>query len=339
MKITAQQIANIINGTVVGDPDAEVSGFSKIENGKPGTVSFIVDKKYLPYLENCQSSVVIISSDIDIEQKVNATLVVADNARFAMIELIRMYENLMKSTLKGIHPSAVIEHDVVIGKDVYIGAGSVVMHNSSIGNNCTIHPQVYVGVDVNIGNNTVLMPGVKIYAGNVIGDNCIIHAGTVIGADGFGYTQENGTNVKIPQIGNVVIGNNVEIGANCTIDRAMFDSTIIHNGVKLDNLIHIAHNVEIEENTIIAALSAVAGSSTIGKNCMIGGQVGIIDHLKIGNNVKIVSQSGIMSNIKDDKVVMGAPAFNFTDFKKSYVCFKKLPEIVKHLDDESKNNQ
>ena len=332
MKFTAKQISDKVNGTIIGDPNETFSGFSKIEDTQTNTISFIGSSKYLEFLPETKANVIIISRELVHESKYNVTLIVVDDAHQAFVELIRMFYKMTRNELSGISEQAVIDKSASIGNNCYIGSTVVVFKNVSIGHNCQIYPQVFLGANVTVGDNTILMPGVKIYDNCAVGNNCLIHAGVVIGSDGFGFTQENGVNVKVPQMGNVIVGNDVEIGANCAIDRATLGSTIVNDGVKLDNLVHIAHNAEVGVNTVIACQTAVAGSTKIGHNCMIGGQVGMIDHLKIGNNVKIVAQSGLMHDIKDNEIIMGAPGFNFSLFKRCYVYFRNLPAIVKRLE-------
>lgn len=341
MQFTAKELAKIIDGTIIGNPETVISGFSKIEAALPNTLCFVGSPKYTKYIMTSQAAIIIICKDLVPKEPVdNIALIAVDDAHQAFVELMRIYTEL--TTPKepvGISEHAVVDDKAVIGENCYIGATTVIMQNVVIGKQNKIHPQVYIGNNVKIGDNNVIYPGVKIYDNCKIGNNCIIHAGTIIGTDGFGFTQENGISIKVPQLGNVVIGNDIEIGANCTIDKATLGSTIIHDGVKLDNLIHIAHNCEICDNTLITSLTGIAGSTVIGKNCMIGGQVGIIDHIAIGNNVRIVAQSGIMHDVKDNATIMGAPAFNFSDYMRSYACFRNLPQKLKQLENETKNSK
>lgn len=339
MNFTARQIAEMIHGTIIGNPDVSFSGFSKIEDTQPRTISFIGAPQYVKYLSETKAEAIIITRKLVPDCQCNTTLIVVEDAHQAFVELIRMYDKLTKNDLAGISSNAFIDNTAKIGNDCYIGDTTVIMKNAVIGDNCKIYPQVFLGANVTIGPGTTLMPGTKIYDNCHVGSNCLIHAGVVIGSDGFGFTQENGINVKVPQLGNVIIGDDVEIGANSAIDKSTLGSTVINNGVKLDNLVHIAHNVEIGANTVIAAQSVVAGSTKIGHNCLIGGQVGISDHLTIGNNVRIVSQSGIIHNIGDNETVMGSPAFNQKSYLRSYACFRNLPKRLNELDDAAKNNK
>lgn len=328
MEFTAKRIAEYLNGEVVGNPNEKISNVSRIEEGKPGALAFLANPKYEKYIYNTQASVVIVNRNFEPSQPVSCTLIKVDNSYQAIADLLEMKEK-SKPAKTGIDKSAYTDPSSGIGKDVYIGHFSVVSANTVLGNNVKIYPQTYIGENVTIGENTIIYPGVKIYNDCIIGKNCIIHAGSVLGSDGFGFAPMNDNNYKkIPQIGNVILEDNVEIGANTTIDRAMMGSTIIRRGTKLDNLIQVAHNVNIGENTVIAAQSGIAGSARIGSNCMFGGQVGVSGHLTVASGVKAAAQSGIASSItKDNEVVQGSPSLNAVEFKRSYVMFKKLPEI------------
>jgi len=327
MIFTARQIADLLNGTVDGNPDAQVSTVARIEEGIPGALSFLANPKYTDYIYTTQSSIVLTGKDFKPLKKINATLIRVDDAYQGIAKLLEYYDQLSKNK-QGREEQSFVSASATLGKDVYIGAFAYIGENAVIGDGVKIYPGTYIGDEVKVGNNTTLFQGVKIYHRCVIGNDCTLHAGVVIGADGFGFAPnaENNYN-KVPQIGNVVIENNVEIGANTTIDRATLGSTIIRKGVKLDNLIQIAHNVEIGENTVIAAQTGISGSTKIGKNCMIGGQVGIIGHLSIGDNVKIAAQSGVGANLKDGEIVQGSPAYGIGAYKRSYVLFRKLPEL------------
>ncbi len=327
MIFTARQIAGILNGTVDGNPDAQVSTVSKIEEGAPGSLSFLANPKYTDYIYTTKASAVIVGKDFEPQQTLSTTLIRVDDAYQSFAKLLEYYNKLNKDK-KGREEQSFVSSSAKIGKDVYIGAFVYVGENVIIGDNTKLYPGTYIGDDVKVGINTTLFQGVKVYHGCVIGNDCTLHAGVVIGGDGFGFAPNAENNYsKVPQIGNVVIEDRVEIGANTTIDRATLGSTIIRKGVKLDNLIQIAHNVEIGENTVIAAQTGVAGSTKIGKNCMIGGQVGIIGHITIGDKVMIAAQSGIGSNLKDGEIVQGSPAFGVGEYKRSYVVFRKLPEL------------
>ncbi len=331
MKFTADQIAKVLNGKIEGNKEVEVNTLSKIEEGKPGSLSFLANPKYTSYIYETQASIVIVNANFQSSKPINCTLIRVEDAYTAFSQLLEMY-NQVKLNKTGISTQAAISESSKIGKNVYIGEFVVIGENAIIGDNAKIYPQVFVGENCKIGENTTLFPGVKIYSDCVVGNNCTFHAGVVIGADGFGFAPQSDNNYKkVAQIGNVVIEDNVEIGANTTIDRATLGSTIIRKGVKLDNLIQIAHNVEIGENTVMAALSGVSGSTKIGKNCMIGGQVGMAGHLIIGDNVKIGAQAGIISNVKDGQTIIGSPAMDVVAFMKSTVYFKKLPELAKQI--------
>jgi UDP-3-O-[3-hydroxymyristoyl] glucosamine N-acyltransferase len=330
MEFTAIQIAGLLNGSVDGNHEVSVNNVSKIEEGLPGTLSFLANPKYTSYIYTTKASIVIVGKDFVPEQPILTTLIRVEDAYKAFATLLDVY-NKLKTNKKGVEAGAYVAQGAVLGNDVYVGGQAYISSNVKVGNGSKIHPQVFVGEDVEIGENTVLHPGVKVYAGCKIGSNCIIHAGTIIGADGFGFAPQGENYEKVPQIGNVILEDHVEIGANSSIDRATLGSTIIRKGVKLDNLIQVAHNVEIGENTVIAAQTGIAGSTKIGKNCMIGGQVGIIGHLSIGNDVKIAAQSGIGSNLKDGEIVQGSPAFGIGDYRRSYVVFTKLPELYKKV--------
>lgn len=344
ISFTAQQIATVLNGTIEGDPTVEVNGFSKIEEGKPGSLTFLANPKYTPYIYTTHASIVLVNNDFVAEQPISATLVRCFNAYSALAILLDMVEK-SKPVKTGIESMSFIAESASIGKDVYVGAFSYVSGKAKIGDNVKIHPQSFIGEDVTIGDNTIIYPGVKIYAGCQIGQNCIIHAGVVIGADGFGFAPENGAYKKIPQMGIVIIEDDVEIGANTTIDRAVMDATIVRKGVKLDNLIQIAHNVEVGENTVMAAQVGVSGSTKIGKHCMFGGQVGLGGHITVGDNANIGAQSGIISSIEADAKLLGAPAIPVRDFFRSSVIFSKLPDMYRQLNqlqkeiDKLKSNQ
>ncbi len=330
ISFTAEQIATVLNGTIEGDPSVVVNNFSKIEEGKPGTLTFLANPKYTHHIYNTKASIVLVNNDFVAEQPIKATLIRCFNAYASLAILLDMVEKT-KPRKTGIEPMSQISPSATIGDDVYIGSFSYIADNVNIGKQAQIYPQVYIGDNVSIGENTVIYPGVKIYAGSIIGKNCIIHSGAIIGSDGFGFAPENGAYKKIPQMGITIIEDDVEIGANTTIDRAVMDATIVHKGVKLDNLIQVAHNVEIGENTVMAAQVGISGSTKVGKSCVIGGQVGLGGHITIGDNVSVGAQSGIISNIKPDAKIIGSPAIPVRDFFKSSVTFPKLPDMYKQL--------
>ncbi len=337
MTFTAQQIATILNGEVDGNPNAEIKTFSKIEEGFPGALSFLANLKYEEYLYSCESSAVIVGEDFEAQKKVKTTLIRVPDAYEAFATLLQKYEEI-KPRKKGRESPIFIGKDSKIGENEFIGAFVRIGNNVKIGTNVSIHPNVVIGDQIQIGDNSIIFSNVTINDGCRIGNNVIIHSSTVIGSDGFGFApnSENQYN-KIPQIGNVVIKDNVEIGANCSIDRATMGSTIIEKGVKLDNFIQVAHNVEIGENTVIAAQSGIAGSTKVGKNCMIGGQVGIVGHLTIADGVKIAAQSGIGKTIKkENSIWQGSPAFEVGAYQRSLVGFRNLPEIQEKINNLEK---
>ena len=336
MKFTAEQIAGILEGTVIGDSNVEVSTLSKIEEGKKGSLTFLANPKYKSYIYSTAASITIVNNDFEPEEELATTLIKVDDAYKAFTKLLEYY-NQIKLNKSGIENPSFISESAKTGENLYIGAFSYVGDNVKIGNNVKIFPNSYIGDNVVIGNNSIIFSGGKIYSECIIGNNCVINSGAIIGADGFGFTpDENGVYSKIPQIGNVVIEDDVDIGASTTIDRATLGSTIIRKGVKLDNQIQIAHNVEIGKNTVIAAQTGIAGSTKIGENCQIGGQVGVAGHLTIGNGVRVQAQSGIGRNIKDNEVLQGSPSFGYSDWNKSYVYFKNLPKIVKTINNLEK---
>jgi len=328
MEYSAKVLAGFLNGEVEGNPDVTVNNVSKIEEGEKGTLAFLANLKYTRYLYTTEASIVLINKEFKLEKEVKCTLIRVDNAYEAFASLLEL-QNRNKPPKVGIHNTAVVEQSAKLGKDVYLGANCYVGENARIDEQVKIYPQVYIGDNVRIEKNTIIYPGVKIYHDCVIGEDCVIHAGTVIGSDGFGFAPKSDKNYKkIPQVGNVIIEDRVEIGANTTIDRATIGSTIIRRGVKLDNLIQIAHNVEIGENTVIAAQTGISGSVKIGKECMFGGQVGFIGHITIADGVKIGAQAGVAKSIKEPGMIaLGSPSFKITDYNKSYVIFRKLPEL------------
>ena len=342
MKFTAKQIAELLNGTIEGDENIIVSDLSKIEEGKTGTLSFLSNTLYTPYVYDTDASVVILNHTVSLDKPVKktCTLIRVEDAYGSFAKLLEVYYEI-KQNKNGIEQPSFISKSAKYGKDCYIGAFAYIGENVVIGNNVKIYPHCFIGDNVTIGDNTILFSGVKIYYDCVIGKNCTIHASTVVGSDGFGFAPNSENNYKkIPQIGNVIIEDHVEIGSNTSIDRATMGSTIIRKGAKLDNLIQIAHNVEIGENTVMAGGSFVAGSSRIGKNVMIGGQAGVVGHVKVADGVKIAGQSGVASHIeKEGLVVQGSPAFPIGDYQRSYVLFRgfqKLNDRIRFLEAEIK---
>jgi UDP-3-O-[3-hydroxymyristoyl] glucosamine N-acyltransferase len=342
MKFTANQIAELVSGTIVGSTDVTVSDFSKIEEASSGTLTFLANPKYEEYIYATKASIALVNSDFTPTNDLpsNLTLIKVENAYESLAKLLQIYEDMNQQN-EGIEDPVFIHPTAKIGKSVYIGAFSHVGANAVIGDNCQIFPHCHIGNDSVLGKGSKLFSGVKIYNKIKIGISCTIHSGAVIGSDGFGFAPNKDNEYqKVPQIGNVIICDHVEIGANTTIDRATMGSTIIGKGVKLDNLVQIAHNVEIGENTVIAAQTGVAGSTKIGRDVMIGGQVGIVGHIKIADGTKIAAQSGIGGNMtEENQIVQGSPAFFIGDFKRSYVLFKNLPELrnqIKDLEDQIK---
>ena len=334
MNFTAAIIAEFLKGSVEGNPEASVSDISKIEEGKPGTLSFLANPKYEKFIYETQSSIVIVNADFQPQKEISSTLIRVKNAYESFAALLRLYEQ-SKPQKSGISNMAVISDTASMGKELYVGEFTVISENASIGDGVQLYPQVYVGDHVTIGEGTILHPGVKVYEGCVIGAHCVIHAGAIIGADGFGFAPNKENNYeKVPQVGKVILEDHVEIGANTTVDRATLGATILRKGVKLDNLIMIAHNVEVDENTVIAAQSGISGSTKVGKNCMFGGQVGLIGHINIASGVKIAAQSGITKDIKEEGIVIqGSPAFEFGPYQRSYLLFRNLPKIREQINE------
>ncbi len=328
MNFTAKVIADFLKGTIEGDPEATVNDVAKIEEGKPGTLSFLANPKYERFIYESDSSIIIVNKDFTPQKKVKATLVRVENAYEAFAALLNLYEQ-SKPKKQGIHKQSSISESATLGENPYVGAWAVIGDHAKIGNNVQIYPQVYIGDNTVIGDNTILYPGVKVYHDCTIGSDCVLHAGSVVGADGFGFAPNPENNYqKIPQLGTVILEDQVEVGANTTIDRATMGSTVIRKGVKLDNLVMVAHNVEIGENTVIAGQTGIAGSTKVGKNCMFGGQVGLIGHIHIADNTRIAAQSGVTKDVKEEgKILQGSPTFEFAPYQKSYLLFKKLPEL------------
>src|SRR5665647_194355 len=338
MEFTAATIAGFLKGEIEGNPDIKVNTIAKIEEGIEVALSFLANPKYEHYIYETKSSVVLVNRSFVPSASIGATLIRVENSYEAFASLLRLVDQA-RPRKKGIHPAAIIETSAKVGSDVFIGPYAYIGENCVIGDGCSIYPHVYIGDNTRLGNSCTLNPGVKIYHDCLLGEGCIIHAGSVIGSDGFGFApQSDNEFMKIPQLGNVVLEDHVEIGANVTIDRATMGSTIIRKGVKLDNLIQIGHNVEIGENTVMAAQTGIAGSSKVGKNCMFGGQVGIAGHLKVADGTKIGAQAGIAGDVKEENTaIIGSPAIDFRLFLKSSVIFKKLPEMKVKLDSLEKD--
>ena len=330
MEFTAQQIAAFLRGTVEGDPEVKVSNFSKIEEGKPGTLTFLANPKYEHHIYHTEASIVLVNQDFTPTEPIHTTLIRVENAYTALAQLLNMVEQA-KSKKSGVDSTAFIAPTASVGEDCYIGNMAYIGERVKLGNNCQVYPFAYIGDNVEIGDNTILYPHVTVYHDCRIGQHCILHAGSVIGADGFGFAPEGEQYKKIPQLGNVVIEDNVEIGANTTIDRAVMDSTIIRQGVKLDNLIQIAHNVEVGENTVMAAQVGIAGSVKVGKHCMFGGQVGLAGHIQIADDVTLGAQAGVISSVKEATTLLGAPAIQARNFMRSSAIFNRLPELYRTI--------
>lgn len=336
MVFTAGQIAGILEGIVEGNPEEAVHKLAKIEEGEKGALTFLANPKYTAHIYNTKASVTIVNKDFVPDGVITTTLIKVEDAYTSFSKLLEYY-NQVKNNKVGIESPVFTAETATYGEDLYLGAFSYLGNNVRLGDNVKIYPNVYIGDNVVIGNNVTVFAGAKIYSETSIGNNCVIHSGVVLGADGFGFTpNESGAFNKVPQTGNVVIEDDVDVGAGTTIDRATLGSTILRKGVKLDNQIQIAHNVEIGEHTVIAAQTGIAGSTKIGKHCMIGGQVGIVGHIVIGDYVKIQAQSGIGRNVKDKEVLQGSPALNYGDYNKSYVYFKNLPKINTRIDNLEK---
>lgn len=333
MEFNAATIAGFLKGEIEGDPEINVNTIAKIEEGQAGALSFLANPKYEHYIYTTKSSIVLVNKSFVPSAHIGATLIKVADAYEAFASLLRLVDQA-RPRKQGVHKSAVIEPTAKTGSDVYIGPYAYVGENCIIGDNCSIYPYVYIGDNTRLGNNCIINPGVTIYHDCVLGEGCIIHAGTVIGSDGFGFApQSDSEYMKIPQLGNVVLEDHVEIGANVTIDRATMGSTIIRKGVKLDNLIQIGHNVEVGENTVMAAQTGVSGSTKIGKNCMFGGQVGLAGHIKIANGTKIGAQAGLLGGVKEENtIIIGSPAIDLKKFLKSSIIFKNLPELKTKVD-------
>ena len=333
MEFTAAQISFIINGTIEGDANTVVTSFGKIEEAKLHQLTFLANPKYEDYLYSTNASIVILNDSYELKEPVKATLIRVPDAYTAFAQLLSTYQEMARQQLKGIQQPSYLPTTVTLGIDVFIGAFSYFGENVKVGNNTKVYPNTFIGDNVQIGNNCFIHPGVKIYYGCILGDNVTIHAGTVIGSDGFGFApQADGSFKKVPQIGNVVIEDNVEIGANTSVDRATIGSTIIKSGAKLDNLIQIAHNVEVGQNTVIAAQAGVSGSTKIGDNVMIGGQAGLVGHIQIADGSKINAQSGVSKSLKNpNSTVTGSPAADYTSALRSQAVFRNLPLMEKRL--------
>ncbi|MBR4844513.1 MAG: UDP-3-O-(3-hydroxymyristoyl)glucosamine N-acyltransferase [Alistipes sp.] len=331
MQFTAEMIAALLSGEIVGDKSATVSTVSSIDGGKAGSLAYLTNPKYEQYIYTTEASIVLVDKTFEPKEEVKTTLIKVENVGECVLNLLEMY-NAARPRKQGISKLASISEKATIGENCYIGDFVVIEDGAKIGDNVQLYAQCYIGDNVTIGDGTKFYPGVKIYEGCKIGKNCIFHAGVVIGADGFGFAPKaDGTFAKIPQLGNVIIEDNVELGANTCIDRAKTDSTIIHSGVKLDNLIQIGHNVEVGANTVMSAQVGIAGTTKVGSNCFIAGQVGIADHITVGDRVKIGSKSGIDKSVGDDEIRFGYPALPGIQYHRSFAVFRQLPDMAQKL--------
>ena len=340
MEFSAQQIAMLLGGKIMGDANRKVSDVGPIESAHEGQLSFLCDAKYLPHLPQTGASVVLMTESIAFDGETNATLIRVENARAAMGQLLSLVAKAMNPAKQGVEQPSFVSEGVAIPEDAYIGAFAYIGKNVQLGKGVQIYPHTYIGDNVKIGDNTILYSGVKVYYNCVIGKDCILHAGVVIGSDGFGFEPDaNGVNQKLPQIGNVIIEDDVEIGANTTVDRAMMGSTIIHRNAKLDNLVQVAHNVEIGESTFMCAQVGVAGSTKVGGHCILAGQVGVAGHITIADNCVFGAQSGIANNVKKSGMYQGSPIIDAMNWRRSVVGFKQLPDLIKKIQELEKKQQ
>lgn len=332
MEFNLGQVAHILNGDLEGDGSLKVATISNIEDGQPGSITFLSNPKYESYLYKTEATAVIVSKSLTLKSEVNTALIRVDDPYASFTTLLAEYQRLTTITKSGLESPNFIDPSAKIGKDVYIGAFAYIGAGAVIGDGAQIYPQTYVGDDVKIGEKTILYPGVKVYAKCQIGAKCTLQAGAILGSDGFGFApQADGTYQTIPQMGKVIVEDHVDIGANTVVDCATFDATIIKKGVKLDNLIQVAHNVEIGDNTVIAAQAGISGSTKIGRQCVIGGQAGIVGHLKLEDGTKVQAQSGVTKNTRSESAWYGSPAIAYNNYVKSYAIFRKLPDVMKRL--------
>jgi UDP-3-O-[3-hydroxymyristoyl] glucosamine N-acyltransferase len=337
MEFSAQQIAMLLGGKITGDANRKVSDVGSIETAKEGQLTFLCDAKYITHLPSTNASVVLMTESIPFEGETQATIIRVENARAAMGQLLALVAKAMNPAKQGIEQPSFISEGVEVPEDAYIGAFAYIGKNVKLGKGVQIYPHTYVGDNVRIGDNTILYSGVKIYYNCVIGKDCILHAGVVVGSDGFGFEPDaKGVNQKLPQIGNVIIEDDVEIGANTTVDRAMMGSSIIRRNAKIDNLVQVAHNVEVGESTFLCSQVGIAGSSKIGGHCILAGQVGVAGHLEIADNCVFGAQSGIPSSVKKSGMYQGSPAIDAMNWRRSSVGFKQLPDIIKRLQELEK---
>ncbi len=338
MEFTASQIAGFINGKIIGDENTVITGVSPIENAETGHLSFIAQDRFAHFLDSAKCAVLIVSEKLLDNKKYFPTIIAVEDAYLSFQVLMNLYQQ-MKGRKTGIEEGSFFHPTAEVGENVYVGAFSYVSEKAKIGDGSQIYPQVYIGKNVKIGKNCIIYSGARIYDYCVVGDNCIIHSNTVLGSDGFGFQPTPNGFEKIPQLGNVVLEDHVEIGSNCSIDRGTIGSTIIGKGTKIDNLIQIAHNVKIGQNNVIAAQTGIAGSTVIGDWNQIGGQVGIVGHIKIGNKVKIQAQSGVNNNTEDGSILYGSPAISASEYRRNYVHFRNFTEIVERINKLEKNSK
>lgn len=337
MEFSAQQIAMLLGGKIIGDGNRKVWDVGSIESAKEGQLTFLCDAKYLPYLSSTGASVVLMTDSIAFEGKTNATLIHVENARAAMGQLLALVAKAMNPAKQGVEQPSYVSEGVVVPEDAYIGAFAYIGKNVQLGKGVQIYPHTYIGDNVRIGDNTILYSGVKVYYNCAVGSDCILHAGVVVGSDGFGFEPDaKGVNQKLPQIGNVIIEDDVEIGANTTVDRAMMGSTIIRRNAKIDNLVQVAHNVEVGESTFLCSQVGIAGSSKIGAHCILAGQVGVAGHLEIADNCVFGAQSGIPSSVRKAGMYQGSPIIDAMNWRRSVVGFKQLPDLMKKLQELEK---
>lgn len=340
MEFSAQQIAALLGGKIIGDANRKVSDVGPIESAREGQLSFLCDAKYLPQLAHTNASVVLMTESIVFNGDTNATIITVENARAAMGQLLSLVAKAMNPAKQGIEQPSFISAGVNVPEDAYVGAFAYIGKNVTIGKGVQIYPHTYIGDNVQIGDNTILYSGVKVYYNCVIGKDCILHAGVVIGSDGFGFEPDaQGINQKLPQIGNVIIEDDVEIGANTTVDRAMMGSTIVRKNVKIDNLVQVAHNVEVGDSTFMCAQVGIAGSTKVGKHCILAGQVGVAGHITITDNCVFGAQSGIGNHVKKAGMYQGSPIIDAMNWRRSVVGFKQLPELMKKIQDLEKQQK
>jgi UDP-3-O-[3-hydroxymyristoyl] glucosamine N-acyltransferase len=335
MKFTVGQIAEILGAEIEGDKNSSIGNVAKIEEAKSGDIAFLSNPKYESFLYTTSASAVIVRKDLKLKSKVNTSLLRVEDPYTAFTTLLEKYDQIRQYAMTGREEPCYVSESAKIGNSEYIGAFAYIGKNTIIGNNTKIYPQVYIGDNVKIGDNCILYPGAKVYADCIIGNDCILQAGAVIGSDGFGFApQSDGSYKKIPQVGNVILKDRVEVGANTTIDCATMGSTILEQGVKIDNLVQLAHNVSIGQDTVIAAQTGVAGSAKLGKNCVLAGQVGIVGHITIADKTTFASKSGISNSVKEEgKIFLGAPAMEIGNYKRSYAIFRKLPALSNQINE------